>query len=213
MRFTLLVSAVATALSFSSVAADWPGHRFVEASFLSFEDKFEGERNDYSGYGLKGSFLINQHLFIAGEYSRVEDTVRFADGYDNYRLYNRAIGLGVITPVAPNTVLDLAGYFGNYRLEDNIVAGNVMFQDRDKYDYLKVEGTLRSMITPQVELYGRLGYEYLDESDIVDKSQFTQAVGLHYFISRNLSFLAEFERGDFLGGTYTQGRLGARFSF
>ena len=213
MRFTLLVSAVAAALCFQASANDWPGHRFVEASFLSFEDKFEGERNDYSGYDLKGSFLINQHLFIVGEYSRVEDTVRFADGYDNYRIYNRAIGLGVITPVAPNTVLDLAGYFGNYRLEDKIVAGNVMFLDRDKYDYLKVEGTLRSMITPQVELYGRLGYEYLDESDIVDKSQFTQAIGLHYFLSRNLSFLAEFERGDFLGGTYTQGRLGARFSF
>ncbi|MDP4530093.1 hypothetical protein Q3O59_13780 [Alkalimonas delamerensis] len=213
MRVTLLLSAVVTAFSLSAAAGDWPGHRFVEASFVSFEDKFDGQRNDFSGYDLKGSFLINQHLFVAGEYSRVEDTVRFSDGYDNYRIYNRAIGLGVITPVAPNTVLDLAGYFGSFRLDEKIVDGNVTILEKDKYDYLKVEGTLRSMITPDVELYGRLGYVYLDEPGIVDKNQFTQAIGLHYFLSRNLSFLAEFERGDFLGGTYTQGRLGARFSF
>ncbi|MCH8537647.1 MAG: hypothetical protein LAT66_07745 [Alkalimonas sp.] len=213
MRLSLMMSALAGAICVSATAAEWPGHRFVEASFLSFEEKLGGDRYDYSGFGLKGSFLINQHLFIAGEYSRVEDTVRFSDGYDNYRLYNRAIGLGVITPVAANTVLDLAGYFGNYRLQDKVVDGTFIELHNDKYDYYKVEGTLRSMISPQVELYGRLSYEYLDESDIVNKSQYTQAVGLHYFLSRNLSFLAEFERGDFLGGTYTQGRLGARFSF
>lgn len=213
MRVSLLMSALLGSLCFAATASEWPGHRYIEGSFLSFEDKFDGDRNDYSGYGLKGSFLINQHLFIAAEYSRVEDTVRFSDGYDEYRIRNQAIGLGVITPFAPNTTLDLAGYFGNYQLKDTIVDGNFIERFEDKYDYLKIEGTVRSMITPQVELYGRLGYEYLDESDIVDKSQFTQAVGLHYFFSPNISVLAEFSRGDFLGGTFTQGKLGARFSF
>lgn len=215
MRLSIRLPALAGVLCFTSIAtaAEWPGHRYIEASFLSFEEKFEGERNDYSGYDLKGSFKINQHLFIAAEYSRVEDTVRYSDGYDNYRIRNRAIGLGVITPFAANTTLDLVGYFGRYQLKDTIADGNFIQLFQDQYDYLKVEGTLRSMISPQVELYGRLGYEYLDEKDIVNKNQYTQAVGLHYFISRNLSFLAEFERGDYLGGTYTQGKLGTRFSF
>ena len=98
MRVSLLISALVGTLCCTATASEWPGHRYIEGSFLSFEDKFDGDRNDYSGFDLKGAFLINQHLFITGEYSRVEDTVRYSDGYDEYQIRNRAIGLGVITP-------------------------------------------------------------------------------------------------------------------
>ena len=179
---TLVAALLASTTSLTALAANSPDWKFVEAGYTKM-DIDDNESFEPDGFTVNGKYLLNNNIYLNGEYSSFEE-----GGFDFDML---TLGAGYRLPV--NATTD--AYFGvNFERIDNNV------DDETGYS---VNAGLRSMITEQVELNGEVGYFDIDDSEVTFK------VGANYYITPQWAVGASYEVIDDLDIM----QVTARFSF
>lgn len=163
---TKLVLAGTTLLSVSLPAlANTPDWRYVEGGFTRYG--FDNSNFEPDGLHVAGKYLLDGNFYANGEFGWLDES-----GFDF-------------------TTLTLGG---GYRLSvnnttDAYVGANFERIDADNYDdngYSLVTG-VRSMVLPELELNGELGYYDVDEGDI------TLKVGANYYFNPQFAVGASYK--------------------
>ncbi len=180
MRFTKTFTAFVAATTLSSAAmAASPNWRFAEGGYTNAEIG----RADFDGLDLGATYLLDNNIYVTGDYSMLDES-----GTDLDLL---TLGAGYRLPL--NSFTD--AYFGlNYEraeVENNEDSG------------YSLNAGVRSMVTEQVELQGELGYYDIDDGDVTVK------VGANYYFSPRWAVGASYEKIDDLDIT----QLNARYTF
>lgn len=180
MRFTKSLLAVVTLSGISSSAmAASPDWRFVEGGYTNADIG----RGDFDGIDVGGVYLLENNVYVTGEYKMLDDS-----GTD---LDMTTVGLGYRMPL--NATTD--AYFGA-----NFERIDVESYDDNGYS---VNAGVRSMVSEQVELLGQIGYYDVDDGDVTVK------VGANYYVSPRWAVGASYEKIDDLDIT----QLNARYTF
>jgi hypothetical protein len=168
MKKIVLTSALL--LSFGSVqAADSLSWDSVALSYESAD--FDGE--ELSGFGLAGSKLVGENIFIEGSYRSVSDDVDIFGSEVDLELYRMSLGLGYRHAISTTT--DFFGVVSYEDIEaDASLQGNSASESENGYG---LNVGLRSLVLENVELKGSIGY-----LDIADESETTFSVsGMYHF--------------------------------
>lgn len=180
MRFTksLLTVVALSGISSAAMAAS-PSWRFVEGGYTNGDIG----RGDFDGIDVGGVYLLENNVYVTGEYKMLDDS-----GTD---LDMTTVGLGYRMPL--NATTD--AYFGA-----NFERIDVESDDDNGYS---VNAGVRSMVSEQVELLGQIGYYDVDDGDVTVK------VGANYYVSPRWAVGASYEKIDDLDIT----QLNARYTF
>ncbi len=182
-----LFSTLALTALFSSSAAfaadNAPQWNTIQASYLSTSiDDSEGI--DPTGFGIAFTSLVGENVFITGSYNTVGDDVYGMD--IDFNTAN--IGLGYRHELTGSTDLFVKATFESIELE---YSGWGESDSEDDTGYALGVG-LRSMITPNIEFSGELGYLTYD-----DESEATVNVSAFYYINTEFSIGATYYMNDY----------------
>jgi hypothetical protein len=167
-----------------AAAAAEPQYTYVEASYLNTDFDNYG---DGDGFQLGGSYALNRNFHVVASYQST-DLDRNAD-------YNAfSIGAGVNYPLRPG--LDLVG-------RARFISASLDQPGDDDEDGYSLEGLMRVMINPQLELNGGILYE-----DVYDDNTALEIGGL-YEVAKNVSVGA----GLVFSDDTTAFNVGVRFYF
>lgn len=167
MSLVSLTVLSATALSSFSAMANTPDWRYVEGGFISYDT--DG-RVDPDGVFAAGKYLLNPNIYLNGELGWAES--------GNVDFTNLTIGGGYRYPVNKTT--------------DVYAGANFERVDSDYYDdngYSLVTG-VRSMVLPELEVTGELGYVDINDGDITLKA------GAYYYLNNQFALGASYEFMD-----------------
>lgn len=189
MKKTFQISSIFVASLLASTCAlaeQAPKWNFVQATYAAVEIDDASEL-DLSGFGISGSKLINENLFIAASYQNISDdmvilnnnlkldftTLMAGIGY-RYSLSNSTDAYGILSLVNAEVS---ASYFGEKDSEDDT-------------GYSLTAG-VRSMVTDAFELSGSVAYV-----DVFDDDDVSFAVNAFYHFNANLSAGASYSITD-----------------
>lgn len=179
MRITNLISILTlSTVSISAFAAS-PNWRFAEGGYTNAEIG----RADFDGLDIGGTYLLENNIFVTGEYSMLDES-----GGDLDLL---SMGLGYRFVINSST--------------DAYVGANFERADFEGYDEngYSVNAGVRSMLTDQVEVLGEIGYYDLDDGDMTVKA------GANYYFTPRWAVGLSYEKVDDLDIT----QLNARYTF
>jgi len=177
------VFAASLLASTCALAEQAPKWDFIQASYTTIEID-EADWIDLSGFGISGSKLINENLFIAASYNNVSDSFH---GF-KVDITNLSAGIGYRHGLTATT-----DFYG---------IASIIAQDVDTYydgegddgdddtGYMLTAG-VRSMLTDNFELSGSVAY-----GDIFDESDTSFALNAFYHFNANLSVGASYAIAD-----------------
>ncbi|WP_333607984.1 outer membrane beta-barrel protein [Arsukibacterium sp.] len=206
-----------------------PSYHYIQASVERISQS--GEENfSNTGLGLNAAWQLNSNWFLATEWQRFsekrsdtfqEDNLR-ADISSEMSLNRYYLGAGYILPLSEVTNISFAGYFGAYRyalksntnlFTDNQLSSNFKNSLSTTDNSIKTQIMLRANINSQLELSGRVYYEYLNDSDLDNKSQYGVGAGALYQLNPRFALSADLSTGKLLDEGTTQIGVGARYQF
>ncbi|WP_051174459.1 outer membrane beta-barrel protein [Marinimicrobium sp. LS-A18] len=173
MKKVILASALVCAAGV--VQADQrPQWNQVSVAYQSAD--VEGET--VTGFGLGGSALLSENIFVAGAFSRLSDDVELFGDTLEMDLNTVSFGLGFRHGLSVNTDL-----FAIVSYEDIEVDAAYMGESGSASDNgYGLTGGFRSMLSESFEISGSLGYVNID-----DESETSVAVGADYFFTDTVS--------------------------
>lgn len=180
----MLASCLGIALPGLVSAAAGPQYTYGEIAYANTDYDHYG---DGDGFMLGGSYALSRNIHVLAAY---EDT-----DLDHDADYNAlALGIGFNTPLRPG--LDLVG-------RARLISANLDQPGDDDETGFSLEGLMRVMVNPQLELNGGILYE-----DVFDDNTALELGGL-YEIARNVAIGASLVLSD----DVTRFNLGVRFYF
>ncbi len=184
---------IALIFAFTSAVADDLSYNFVELGYMKAEldDDLAGFDVDGDGFGIRGSFEINEAFFVALNYS----ALGFDFGVDLDQL---SAGVGYHGAMSNGT--DFFAVLSYLRAE--VSASGFGSADEDGFG---ATVGVRGMLTDKVELNGRIGYA--DLGDGADGTSFGAGALYSFTDAFALGFDIEIDEDVTLYG------LGGRFYF
>lgn len=182
MKATSIIALTALSASLVSVSAfaDTPDWRYVEGGYLSYDS--EGGF-DPDGLQVNGKYLLDPNIYVNGEFGWAE------------------------SGITDFTTLTIGGgyRFALNNTTDAYVGANFERFDADYYDDngYSLNAGVRSMITPELEVNGELGYFKIDEGEVTLKA------GAYYYFNPQFAVGASYE---FMEDTDVF-QLSARYAF
>lgn len=195
-------------------------YTYVELDYINLDVDQPGEdeilRDDFDnggGYGLSGSFALNENFFIYGDYSETEADFGFVDnsgavipGDTDVVVFK--LGAGFIMPMNDSTDLVFSGGYSDIDFDSfNLGASgedDLGDLDDDPSDGYTVDVKLRSQLSQALE--GSIGARY---TDIESVDGFSVIGNLMYEVSQNWGVNLSLDAGDEL----MVWGVGARYSF
>ncbi len=116
----------------------------------------------------------------------------------------------------------MAAYLGSYRISAKTTVSAFIddqqilsesYSGNSTENSVKLETLLRSNISEQLEVSAKVFYEYLNMSQLDNKSQYGIGVGAQYHLGTNLALTADATYGKVLDENTTQLGLGLRYNF
>ena len=182
IKKTLIVGALSSIVSLSALAADSP---------LSYSNAGIGYMTgdiadvDFSGFGVYGSYALNDSFFVIGDYTSIssDDSFDFGFGVDDIEATQINVGFGFHTPIS-----DATDFVATLSYAD----AEVEFFDltEDGNGYIMSAG-VRAKPTQEIELQAFLNY-----ADIEDGSETGYLLGARYFTMPTLSLGLNYGSSD-----------------
>lgn len=182
IKKTLIVGALSSIVSWSALAADSP---------LSYSNAGIGYMTgdiadvDFSGFGVYGSYALNDSFFVIGDYTSIssDDSFDFGFGVDDIEATQINVGFGFHTPIS-----DATDFVATLSYAD----AEVEFFDftEDGNGYILSAG-VRAKPTQEIELQALLNY-----ADIEDGSETGYLLGARYFTMPTLSLGLNYGSSD-----------------
>ncbi len=182
IKKTLIVGALSSIFSWSALAADSP---------LSYSNAGIGYMTgdiadvDFSGFGVYGSYALNDSFFVIGDYTSIssDDSFDFGFGVDDIEATQINVGFGFHTPIS-----DATDFVATLSYAD----AEVEFFDltEDGNGYIMSAG-VRAKPTQEIELQAFLNY-----ADIEDGSETGYLLGARYFTMPTLSLGLNYGSSD-----------------
>ena len=182
IKKTLIVGALSSIVSWSALAADSP---------LSYSNAGIGYMTgdiadvDFSGFGVYGSYALNDSFFVIGDYTSIssDDSFDFGFGVDDIEATQINVGFGFHTPIS-----DATDFVATLSYAD----AEVEFFDltEDGNGYIMSAG-VRAKPTQEIELQAFLNY-----ADIEDRSETGYLLGARYFTMPTLSLGLNYGSSD-----------------
>ncbi len=182
IKKTLIVGALSSIVSWSALAADSP---------LSYSNAGIGYMTgdiadvDFSGFGVYGSYALNDSFFVIGDYTSIssDDSFDFGFGVDDIEATQINVGFGFHTPIS-----DATDFVATLSYAD----AEVEFFDltEDGNGYIMSAG-VRAKPTQEIELQAFLNY-----ADIEDGSETGYLLGARYFTMPTLSLGLKYGSSD-----------------
>lgn len=180
-----LVPCLGLALPALSQAAAEPRYTYGELGYVNAD--FDDIDEDGDGWGLGGSYAVHRNFHIIAGYQDVD-----LGGSNDYN--SLALGVGVNYALRPG--LDAIGRVGWVNVEVDVGPFN---EDDDGY---VVEGGVRTMINPQLELNGFVRY-----LDVGNEDDTSLVLGGLYGIANNVAVGADVEFSDDVTTFFLKARL------
>ena len=179
----LMLAALAAPLAVPAIAqANEQGHvdaYYIPSSNLDIDGVGD---DDGDGFGVKGMVPLGSNFFLNGEYQSV--TLDDSDwDIDQLRL-----GGGWQTPLATGTFA-VYGEYANIDL------------DGSKADGLGVHGRLSFPIAPAVNIYGQVGYLWLEDDDNYDIDGLEFLIGASVDFTPNIGAFLDFRQSNLSADT------------
>ena len=182
IKKTLIVGALSSIVSWSALAADSPlsyNHAGVGYMTGDIADV------DFSGFGVYGSYALNDSFFVIGDYTSIssDDSFDFGFGVDDIEATQINVGFGFHTPIS-----DATDFVATLSYAD----AEVEFFDltEDGNGYIMSAG-VRAKPTQEIELQALLNY-----ADIEDGSETGYLLGARYFTMPTLSLGLNYGSSD-----------------
>lgn len=180
MRKSIILSSALIAGSFSFTAlAESPNWRYVEGGYALLDT----DAAEYDGVGVNAKYLLQNNIYLNGDYTNVTD-----NGFDI------------------NTITAGAGYrIPLNGMTDAYVGVNFERVDTDAVEEngYSINTGVRSMVTPELELLGEVGYYDVDDGDMSVK------VGANFYFTRNWAAGVSYKKIDNVDMTL----VSARYAF
>lgn len=206
-----------------------PSFSFVQGSLERVSQSGEESFSDV-GLGLKASYQLSHNWFLAADWQRFNDKESEVDSFMNERVESKLdfsldryyVGGGYIIPMSDMTNISIGAYLGSYRYSVKgsfkvFANGQLVFSDSGSYsttdNSIKTEMSIRSNLSHQLELNGKVYYEFVNNSDLEQKNQYGVAIGSVYKLSNQFAISVEASTGKLLDESTTQLALGARYYF
>lgn len=145
---------------------------------------------DFTGYGVAGSFSITESVFMRGSYSNGTSDDEFRVGFmtDEIELSTFTFGLGYHLPISSST-----DFVSNL----SYISGEVDFgnADEDANGYIFDIG-LRSMVMPNLELEGLVAYTDGSDSD----GDVSFEANAKFFVTPAFALILGYSDGDDTSG-------------
>lgn len=154
--------------SMNATAADDLSYDYLEARYAQSEIETDFGNIDGDGWLLNGLFEITDSVHLFAGYDRLEFD-------DNARVRTTMFGGGFAFGVSPTTDIILRAGFVDGQLTDDF------FELND--DGFMVSAGVRSLITPEIELYGT--FQSIDFEDIGEEDSMT--VGVDFYLNRDFA--------------------------
>ncbi|XQF92615.1 outer membrane beta-barrel protein [Pseudoalteromonas espejiana] len=180
------------AVASPAALAESPNFNYVSAGYL--DGDIDGD--DADGWTFDGSTLLGENFFLSGQYQTVGNSDDGVDVDFNWL----SAGLGYRTAISASTDFYGLVTYENVEVEASY-RGSSISDDENGYG---LSVGVRSMVSDNIELDGRLGY-----IDIADESETSFTVGARYYFNNNFSLGANYttlDELDLVG-------LTARYSF
>ncbi|MCK6372292.1 MAG: outer membrane beta-barrel protein [Gammaproteobacteria bacterium] len=162
-----------------------PRYTYAEIGYLNVD--FDDLDEDGDGFGIGGSYALHRNFHLVAEYQDID----LGGSRDANAL---ALGAGINYALRPG--LDAVG---RVRWIDSEVDVGSRNEDDSGYG---LEGGIRTMINPQLELNGFVRY-----TDIYGESDTSLAFGGLYGISNNIALGGELELSDDVTALFLQARV------
>ena len=182
IKKTLIVGALSYIVSWSALSADSPlsyNHAGVGYMTGDIADV------DFSGFGVYGSYALNDSFFVIGDYTSIssDDSFDFGFGVDDIEATQINVGFGFHTPIS-----DATDFVATLSYAD----AEVEFFDltEDGNGYIMSAG-VRAKPTQEIELQALLNY-----ADIEDGSETGYLLGARYFTMPTLSLGLKYGSSD-----------------
>lgn len=173
MKKVILASALVCAAG--AVQADQrPQWNQVSVAYQSAD--VEGET--VTGFGLGGSALLSENIFVAGAFSQLSDDVEVYGDTLEVDLNLVSLGVGFRHELSANTDLFAVVSYEDQELDIAYVGESGSYSDNG----YGLAGGFRSMLSESFEISGSLGYVSID-----DESDTTVAIGADYFLTDTVS--------------------------
>lgn len=182
----LLICLLLISGSYAVNAAEGPNWNFIEGSYSKL-DIDELSEMDPDGFGILGSFLISDDIFIFAGYTTTDDDftmegIKFDMEYDE-----TLFGLGYVFYAVDTT--DFYGVVSYIKPEVCAgAAGESICFDDDGYG---LGIGVRSMLDDRVELSARI-----DHIDIDGETDTSFTLGAGYFFTKNFSVGLNYSKND-----------------
>ncbi|WP_232226007.1 outer membrane beta-barrel protein [Salinisphaera hydrothermalis] len=174
MQKRFLAAAILLPLSATAAAQNAtgaPSYTYVQGTYTAYGHA-HGVGKDYNGYGIKGSFAINPHVFVNASYDWLDVNDRNLDanrtsvgvGLDDFFDYGGAPGTGL-------------GYYGQVSYE-RLGLQDVRCHDDASGNGFGVDAGLRWMVEPRIEINPHVGY--VDYGNVDGDTNLGDANGVRY---------------------------------
>ena len=182
IKKTLIVGALSSIVSWSALAADSP---------LSYSNAGIGYMTgdiadvDFSGFGVYGSYALNDSFFVIGDYTSIssDDKFEIESGSDDIEATQFSIGLGFHTPIS-----DVTDFVATLSYADAEVEFFDLTEDGNGYI---LSAGVRAKPTQEIELQALLNY-----ADVEDDSETGYMLGARYFTMPTLSLGLNYGSSD-----------------
>ena len=185
MKNIIALSAITAFTAIPTMAEHEPSYDFIQTGFA--KNSYDNSNINLDGIKIGGNFEFNEKLYFNGEYQST------GDEYVNYKtkleqhLKKFTMGIGYKINITPGTSL-----FAHLNYQD------LQFKEKSPYhrvDYNKngyqLGAGIRSMVTFNTEIYGKLTYADIDYDAIMDLT-----VGTRILFNRNFGGYIEYLRSD-----------------
>lgn len=171
LKFIPLLALTATPFASSAKAPNW---NFIQGSYITAESDDSDLEFEPDGFGIAGSFLLNENIYFNAGYSSLSDEIYNVDVDFN----QGTLGLGYRHPLTENT--DMYGGV-SYEYVEAEVESDFGSDSADDSGYGLRLG-VRSMVTDAIELTGQVAYIKID-----DESETAIGVAAFYHFNNNVS--------------------------
>ncbi|GAB3003091.1 outer membrane beta-barrel protein [Psychrosphaera aestuarii] len=182
MKKLLLASALLLSMG-SAHAADKVRWDSVSASYESLD--LDGSK--FTGFGVSGTKLLNENVFLTGSYSSVSDDVTVYGSTIDFELNSLSVGAGYRYALSNTT--DFFGVVSYVDLSAE-VSGFGTSGDGSESGF-GLEGGVRSLLNEQFELMGSISYV-----DVADDSEVGFGVKGIYHFNEQFSASLGYQSGD-----------------
>ena len=182
IKKTLIIGALSSIVSWSALAADSPlsysnaGIGFITGDIADV---------DFSGFGVYGSYALNDSFFVIGDYTSIssDDKFEIESGSDDIEATQFSIGLGFHTPIS-----DVTDFVATLSYADAEVEFFDLTEDGNGYI---LSAGVRAKPTQEIELQALLNY-----ADVEDDSETGYMLGARYFTMPTLSLGLNYGSSD-----------------